>query len=106
MLSGCSDTDTAGRSGKNETEARPVALPPPIVASHTYRCVGGDVIYVDFLKGELSINVRLGSAGPSVRLTAPAADSAYTGNGMTLTVSGKDIDVRETGKPSRNCTRA
>lgn len=106
LLAGCSDTDTADTSSTNQTEAPPVAMPPPIVASHTYRCVGGDVIYVDFFKDELSINVRQGSSGPSVRLTAPAPDSAYAGNGLTLTVSGKDIDVRETGKPSRKCTRA
>ena len=106
LLAGCSGTDTADTSSNNQAEAPPVAMPPPIVASHTYRCVGGDVIYVDFLKDELSINVRQGSSGPSARLTAPAPDSTYAGNGMTLTVSGKDIDVREPGKPSRNCARA
>ncbi|WP_232455614.1 hypothetical protein [Sphingomonas sp. KC8] len=106
LLAGCSGTDTADTSSTNQNEAPPVAMPPPIIASHTYRCVGGDVIYVDFLKDERSINVRRGSSGPSARLTAPAPDSAYAGNDMTLTVSGKDIDVREPGKPSRKCTRA
>lgn len=106
LLAGCSGTETADTSSKNQNEAPSVAMPPPIIASHTYRCVGGDIIYVDFLKDGLSINVRQGSSGPSARLTAPAPDSAYAGNGMTLTVSGKDIGVRESGTRSCKCTRA
>ncbi|PCE40310.1 MULTISPECIES: hypothetical protein [Sphingomonadaceae] len=106
FLAGCSEPDqTNARNAATNTTAS-IQMPPAIVASHTYRCVGGDVLYIDFLADETSINVKRGPTGPSLRLTAPAQGLAYVGDGMNLTLNGKDIKLDEPKKPSRTCKRA
>src|SRR3546814_3772998 len=58
FLAGCSEPDqTNARNAATNTTAS-IQMPPAIVASHTYRCVGGDVLYIDFLSDETSINVQ------------------------------------------------
>src|SRR3546814_8174222 len=81
----------------------PIQMPPAIVASHTYRCTGGDVLYVDFLADGTSINVKQRPSGPSLRLTAPSQGLTYVGDGMNLGLNGKDIKIDEPKKPSRMC---
>src|SRR3546814_18640276 len=81
-------------------------MPPAIVASHTYRCVGGDVLYIDFLADETSINVKRGPTGPSLRLMAAAQGPASVGDGMNLTLNGKDIKLDVPKKTYRTCKHA
>src|SRR3546814_8215258 len=46
FLAGCSEPDqTNARNAATNTTAS-IQMPPAIVASHTYRCVGGDVLYI------------------------------------------------------------
>src|SRR3546814_6657066 len=60
FLAGCSEPDqTNARNAATNTTAS-IQMPPAIVASHTYRCVGGDVLYIDFLADDTSINVKRG----------------------------------------------
>src|SRR3546814_5261429 len=73
-------------------------MPPPIVASHTYRCADGGLLYVDFLQDGTSINVRRQRSGPVLRLSTPAQGLAYVGDGMNLTVSGKEVRIDEPKK--------
>src|SRR3546814_2629033 len=80
-------------------------MPPAIVASHTYRCTGGDVLYVDFLADGTSINVKQRPSGPSLRLPAPSQGLAFVGDGLNLGLNGQDIQIDEPKKPSRLCTR-
>lgn len=106
VLVGCSKPDQSNASNAAANMTVPMRMPPAIVASHTYRCVGGEVLYVDFLADETSINVKRGPTGRSLRLTAPAQGLAYVGDGMNLTLDGKDIKLDEAKKPSRMCKRA
>lgn len=76
------------------------------MASHTYRCTGGNVLYVDFLADGTSINVKQRPSGPSLRLTAPSQGLTYVGDGMNLALNGKDIEIDEPKKPSRMCKRS
>src|SRR3546814_18028953 len=48
LLSGCSESDQADTSNLSTNTTLPIQMPPAIVASHTYRCTGGDGPYVDF----------------------------------------------------------
>lgn len=105
-LIACSQPDQSDASNAAANMTVPVRMPPAIVASHTYRCVGGDILYVDFLADETSINVKRGPTGRSLRLAAPAQGLAYVGDGMNLTLDGKDIQLDEPKKPSRMCKRA
>src|SRR3546814_2158567 len=90
LLSGCSESDQADTSNMSTNTTLPIQMPPAIVASHTYRCTGGDVLYVDFLADGTSINVKQRPSGPSLRLTAPSQGLTYVGDGMTLGLNGKD----------------
>src|SRR3546814_13995250 len=79
----------------------PIQMPPAIVASHTYRCTGGDVLYVDFLADGTSINVKQRPSGPSLRLTAPSHGPTYVGDGLNLGLHGKALKTEEPKKPPR-----
>src|SRR3546814_17306370 len=79
VLVGCSKPDLSNASNAAANMTVPMRMPPAIVASHTYRCVGGEVLYVDFLADETSINVKRGPTGRSLRLTATAQGLAYVG---------------------------
>src|SRR3546814_10398213 len=43
VLVGCSKPDLSNASNAAANMTVPMRMPPAIVASHTYRCVGGDV---------------------------------------------------------------
>src|SRR3546814_19833867 len=81
LLSGCSESDQADTSNMSTNTTLPIQLPPAIVASHTYRCTGGDVIYVDFLAVGTSISVNQRPSGPSFRLTAPSTGLTHARQG-------------------------
>src|SRR3546814_19884800 len=49
LLSGCSESDQADKSNMSTNTTLPIPMPPAIVASHTYRCTGGDVLSDDLL---------------------------------------------------------
>lgn len=106
LLAGCSEKDQADTPDGAANASLPVEMPPAIVASHTYRCSDGSVLYVDFLQDGTSINVRKSGSGPSLRLTAPSQGLAYVGDGMNLTLDGKDIKIDEPKKPLLTCKRS
>lgn len=106
LLSGCSEKQEREASTTMVNAPLPVAMPPAIVASHTYRCADGEVFYIDFMHDGTTINVRRWPSDPALRLTAPSQGLAYVGDGMNLTVSGKEVRVDEPKKTSRTCKRA
>lgn len=106
LLAGCSESDQADTSNTSTNTTLPIQMPHAIVASHTYRCTGGDVLYVDFLADGTSINAKRRPSGPLLRLTAPSQGLAYVGDGMNLTLNGRDIKIDEPKKPSRMCKRS
>ncbi|ETI62697.1 hypothetical protein C100_16620 [Sphingobium sp. C100] len=105
LLAGCSDKGEREISNDAANVAPPPAMPPSIVASHTYRCADGGLLYVDFLQDGTSINVRRQPSGPVLRLSTPSQGLAYVGDGMNLTVSGKEVRIDEPKKASRTCKR-
>ncbi len=77
--------------------AAPVALPPAIASSKTYRCKDNSLFYANFLTDGVSANVRdKEESPPSVNLTAPTAGEPYigvgpAGEGFKLVGSGDEV---------------
>jgi hypothetical protein len=129
-LAACNKTETpaegeaaAGTEAKKEAAA-PMAMPPSITASGTYRCADSTVLYVDFLGANEAADIRVGdktSAAIRVSAPAPAAPAAGAapaapaaeatpagpmksadGEAM-LSGSGKSINVKLPGKGAQSC---
>lgn len=76
--------------------AQPVAPPPMIVASHTYRCRDNSLIYVDFYTDNTA-NLRLTENGERIPLTTEGGQPPYVGGGYSVSGSGDNINF---GRPN------
>lgn len=76
--------------------AAPIAPPPMITASHTYRCRDNSLIYVDFYTDNTA-NLRLTENGERIPLTAEGGQPPYTGGGYSVSGSGDNITF---GRPN------
>ncbi len=124
-LAACNKTETpaegeAGAEGTAKTAA-PVAMPPAITATGTYRCADSTILYVDFLGANEAADIRVGDkTAAAVRVTAPApvapaagaapaAEAAPAGplksadGESSLSGSGKQINVKLAGKGAQTC---
>jgi hypothetical protein len=110
VLSACNQ---AQPEGFNETiadpmenqlaNAAPVALPPALKASKTYRCKDNSLIYVDFFADDLTANIRTEKEGAPVKLTAPEKGKAFAAEGYSIEGSGATITASLPGKGSQSC---
>lgn len=121
-----SETPAEGEAGTDTAAATaaPLAMPPAITASGTYRCADNTILYVDFLGANEAADIRVGDkAASAVRVTAaapaaPAADAAApaapaevapagplkSADGeSSLSGSGKQINVKLAGKGAQTC---
>jgi hypothetical protein len=87
------DTRPVDPNAAQLNAAAPVALPPSIEATVTFRCKDNSLVYVDFFQGKQLANLRLEKGGPPVQLKADAAGNPYVGGGYTLTGNAKAIDL-------------
>ena len=93
-LAGCDQGKTAEQQesdAANEAAANvPVALPPSITASKTYRCKDNSLVYIDWLSdGSAKVKkskddysapaIKLGEEGSPLTGTADAASVTYNG---------------------------
>lgn len=83
--------------------AAPVALPPALKASKTYRCKDNSLVYIDFFADEVSANVRTEKEGAPVKLTAPEKGKAFAAEGYSIEGSGDTVTVSMPGKNSQSC---
>jgi hypothetical protein len=125
-LAACNKTETPaeGEAGTETATAAPIAMPPAITASGTYRCADNTILYVDFLGANEAADIRVGDkAAAAVRVTAaapvaPAADAAAPADPAeaapagplksadgesSLSGSGKQINVKLAGKGAQTC---
>jgi hypothetical protein len=89
-----------------ETElanAAPVALPPALKASKTYRCKDNSLVYIDFFADDLTANIRAEKEGAPVKLTAPEKGKAFAADGYSVDGSGATVQVSMPGKGSQSC---
>ena len=85
--------------------AAPVELPPAIAATVTFRCQPGNtLVYVDFFKGDMMVNVRTAKDGPLTNLKAPAAGEPYVADGgYKLTGTSKAATIQIAGGAPHTC---
>jgi len=75
--------------------AAPVAPPPMIQASKTYRCADNSLYFVDFYTNATA-RIRTSRGGTPTELTGTNGAAPFTGDGMS--VSGSDDHVTINGK--------
>lgn len=105
LVAACSGERTEDQPGTENTSTPPIAMPPPIVASHSYRCADGQVLYLDIFQDGLSMMVRRSPGGPALRLSAAAQGQIFLGDRMNITLSGKDLTLEETNRKPIMCKR-
>jgi hypothetical protein len=93
-LAGCNKqnhTITADPSGDNLAANAPVALPPSITASKSYRCKDNKLIYIDWMSdGTARVKQTRQEVGTSV---TPGTGLKGDANAKTITYNGQDCDA-------------
>jgi len=80
--------------------AKPVKLPPAMLASKSYRCKDNSLIYVDWFNDNQTANLHLKEKGASPTvLSAPKAGDPYVGGNYTLTgtATAKSVTLKKGG---------
>ncbi len=111
-LAGCDQSDhTINGNAPYDPQANaanaaaPVEMPPAIVASKIYRCKDNSVVYIDWLAGDTSANIRTEKGGPPTRLTADATGGALKAEGFALIglPTAKTVTLTRAGKGEQAC---
>ena len=83
--------------------APPVAPPPMIMASRTYRCDDNSLVYADFYTNN-TVSVRTKKEpGAGTILTAKDGKPPYTADGYSLSANATHISYSAPGKKSQGC---
>jgi hypothetical protein len=83
--------------------AKPVAPPPMIMASRTYRCDDNSLVYADFYTNN-TVSVRAKKEpGSGTMLTAKDGKPPYTADGYSLSANATHITYSAPGKKSQGC---
>src|SRR5947209_337305 len=92
------DDDPQAAQLKN---ARPVAAPPMIMASRTYRCADNSLVYADFYTNN-TVSVRTKKEpGGGTTLTAKDAKGPYLAPGYSLSANSEHVTYSAPGKKSQ-----
>ena len=83
--------------------AAPVAPPPMIQVTRTYRCRDNSLLYVDFYTNDTAaVRTREGEA-PVAMLTAEGGNPPYTGSGYSVSGSGTQVSITAPGHGTQSC---
>jgi hypothetical protein len=110
-LAGCNKenhTIVAGPdTGDNNVASKtPVALPPAVVSTKTYRCADNKIVYVDWLSDNKSANVRTEKDGSPTQVTAAEPGkpmSAAGGYSVEGTAAASSVKIAVPGHPAQSC---
>lgn len=107
-LAGCGgpETITAGDDDPQAAalqNAAPVAPPPMIQASRTYRCKDNSLLYVDFYTDN-SAMARTKKDGEATVLNAAGGQPPYTAEGWSISANAPQVTVTAPGKGTQSCT--
>jgi hypothetical protein len=112
-LAGCNKEDhtiVAGPDmGDNEANMAsngPVALPPSITASKSYRCADNKIVYIDWLSDNKTANVRTEQDGSPTQVTAAEPGKPMTAAGgysVEGTSAANSVKVALAGHPAQTC---
>jgi len=87
----------------------PVALPPAIASSKSYRCKDNSVVYVNFLTDGVTANVRdKEEEPPAVTLVAPAPGEPFvgvppSGDGFKLSANAPSVTYTSPDSGTQTC---
>src|SRR3954452_11562303 len=94
------DDDPQAAQLKN---APPVAPPPMIMASRTYRCDDNSLVYADFYTNN-TVSVRMKKEpGSGTILTAADGKPPYTAPGYSVSANAAHISYAAPGKKAQSC---
>lgn len=96
-------TADAGNSALPAAPAAPMALPPAIANTQSYRCADGSVVAVDFMTDGTSAHLHPTPDASPIDLAAPEAGKPFTGNGYTVSGTGATISYTAPGKSAQSC---
>jgi hypothetical protein len=83
--------------------AKPVAAPPMIQASRTYRCKDNSLLYADFYTNNtVSVRAKKEGGTPTV-LTAADGKPPYTAPGYSVSANAESISYTAPGKGTQPC---
>ena len=109
-LAGCDQSDhtinaNAPDDAQANTAAAPVVMPPAIVASKIYRCKDNSIVYIDWLAGDTTADIRTEKGGAATVLKADAAGGALTAEGYALIglPTAKTVTLTRPGKGEQAC---
>ncbi|MEO8723780.1 MAG: hypothetical protein ABI395_09715 [Sphingobium sp.] len=109
-LSACGDNqpevvgNTPDPLGDQLKNAAPVALPPMVKGSRTYRCKDSGLIFVDFMSDDTTANIRLTKDGAPTKLTAEAAGKPFKAEGgYEVSGTGDVVTAAVPGKEAQSC---
>ena len=111
-LAGCnkeSHTIVAGPDtgdGNNAVSKTPVALPPSVVSSKTYRCADNKIVYVDWMSDNKSAEVRTEKGGSQTQVSAPQPGKPMTAAGgysVDGSSSAPSVKIAVPGHSSQTC---
>ena len=94
------DDDPQAAQLKN---AKPVAPPPMIAASRTYRCADNSLVYADFYTNN-TVQVRSKKEGGTpTTLTAADGKPPYTADGYSISANADSVSYTAPGKGTQPC---
>lgn len=85
--------------------AKPVKLPPAMLANKSYRCKDNSLIYVDWFNDNQTANLHLSEkTATPIQLTAAKPGDPFVGGDYTLTgtADAKSVNLKK-GSASQNC---
>ena len=111
-LAGCDQSDhTITAEGPYDPQANaintvaPADMPPSIVASKIYRCKDNSLVYIDWLAGDLSADLRADKGATPIILKTDAAVGALKAEGYSLIglPTATTVTLTRPGKGEQAC---
>jgi hypothetical protein len=107
-LPSCNNKPTTIVAGNDDPQAEqlknaaPVAPPPMIQASRTYRCKDNGLVYADYYTNN-TVAVRSKKDATPTILTSPDGTAPYTADGYSITANAHTVTYSAPGKGSQAC---
>jgi hypothetical protein len=108
-LGACNNKPTQIVAGPDDPQAeqlknaKPVAPPPMIQASRTYRCADNSLVYADFYTNN-TVSVRMQKTGTPTILTAEGGKPPYKSGGYSVSANAAKVTFAAPGKKEQVCT--
>lgn len=112
LLAGCNSKPNVIKPDNGDdmqaalNDAKPVTLPPSIVATKSLRCADNSVVFVDFYSDGMSAGLHLKKNGAPTIVKAPAKGQKMVADGgwsLDGAATDNSVKVGVPGKPEQSC---